>query len=78
MALQKPTLTQCLDGKEHAWLIVVEETDASGALWEHRWCQKCGGLTQVTYDASGQPIAVMGEDKAHFFMTPKILGLFIK
>ena len=78
MALKKPTITDCIDAKEHAWLIVSEETDADGSHWEHRWCQKCGVLTQVIYDEEGQPIAVLNEDGSHYLQTPKVLSMLIK
>ena len=78
MALNKPSITHCIDGKAHAWMIVSEEKDGSGAQWEHRWCQKCGALTQVTYNENGEPIAVMNKDNTHFLMVPKVLGLVIK
>ncbi|MEW6267135.1 MAG: hypothetical protein AB1641_29015 [Thermodesulfobacteriota bacterium] len=78
MALQRPNITQCVDGKDHGWMIVTEETDQGGARWEHRWCQKCGVLTQVTYNAQGEPIAVLNEDKTHYLVVPKILSLLIK
>ena len=78
MALQKPTISKCIDGKDHSWLIVTEETDANNAKWEHRWCKKCGALTQVTYDESGQPIAVMNDDNTHYLMRPKVLDIVAK
>jgi hypothetical protein len=78
MGLQKPTITTCIDGKEHAWLIVSEETGAGQAAWEHRWCQKCGTLTQVTYDDEGNAIAVMNRDNTHYFLVPKVLNAVAK
>lgn len=78
MALVKPTISQCIDGRGHSWMIVSEETDNNGAKWEHRWCNKCGVLTQVTYDESGEPIAVMADDKNLYLMIPKVLDLVIK
>lgn len=77
MALQKPTITQCVDAKGHAWMIVSEEGGGDNR-WEHRWCQKCGVLTQVTYDQDGQPLAVMNDDGTHFLVVPKILLALIK
>ena len=78
MALSKPTITACIDGKEHSWLIVAEEQNDGGQRWEHRWCQKCGALTQVTYNEDGQAIAVLNEDKSHFLLVPKIFGVIIR
>ena len=78
MALKKPTITSCIDSKDHQWLIVAEETDAQGGKWEHRWCQKCGALTQVTYDGNGQPIAVLNQDKSIYLMIPKVLNAVAK
>ncbi|MBF0528789.1 MAG: hypothetical protein HQK55_05875 [Deltaproteobacteria bacterium] len=77
MALQKPTITQCVDGKGHAWMIVSEEGDDANK-WEHRWCQKCGVLTQVTYDPQGQPIAALNDDGTQYLMTPKVLMAVIR
>ena len=78
MALIKPTITSCIDGKDHGWLIVNEETDEAGGHWEYRWCQKCGALTQVTYNDQGQPVAVMNDDQTHFIMIPKVLNAVIR
>ncbi len=78
MAMKKPTITECIDGKGHGWLIVCEEVDPEGAKWEHRWCQKCGALTQVTYNAQGEPIAVMADDKSYYLMVPKVLNAVIR
>lgn len=78
MALKKPTITHCIDGKDHSWLIVSEETDDGGSQWEHRWCSKCGVLTQITYNESGEPIAVMNGDNTHYLMVPKVLGMVTK
>jgi hypothetical protein len=74
MALKKPTISSCVDGKDHLWLIVAEEKNEDQPSWEHRWCQKCGALTQVTYDEAGQAIAVMDQNNSHFLMLPKVLA----
>lgn len=73
MALKRPTITSCIDDKGHAWLIVSEETDDGGQLWEHRWCQKCGALTQVVYNSKGEPIAVKNPNDTPFLLIPKVL-----
>jgi hypothetical protein len=78
MTLKKPTITECVDGKEHAWLIVSEEKDEQNHVWEHRWCQKCGALTQVIFNSDGVPVAVMNEDKTPFVMVPKVLAAVIR
>ena len=73
MSLKKPTISSCIDGKGHGWLIVSTETDENGAPWEHRWCQKCGVITQVTYNEKGEPIAALNSDNSHYLMVPKVL-----
>ena len=78
MALKKPTITSCIDGKDHIWMIVAEETDAKGGKWEHRWCQKCGVVTQVTYNDAGEPIAVMSANNTHYLLVPKVLDYVTK
>ncbi|MEW5724956.1 MAG: hypothetical protein AB1896_17730 [Thermodesulfobacteriota bacterium] len=78
MALQKPTITNCVDGKEHTWLIVTEENDEQGTRFEHRWCQKCGALTQVVYDENQAPVAVLGPDNNPYLMVPKIMAAVAK
>ena len=78
MSLKKPTITECIDGKGHFWMVVSEEVDAHGIQWEHRWCQKCGGLTQVTIDDQGQAVAAMTDDKNYYLMLPKVLSAVIK
>ena len=78
MSLKRPTITSCIDGKEHAWLIVSEEGGADDVTWEHRWCQKCGTLTQVTYDGEGNAIAVMNKDNTHYLLVPKVLNAVAK
>ena len=76
--MKKPTITTCIDGKGHAWLIACEETDERGGKWEHRWCQKCGALTQVTYNEQGEPIAVVNSDKTPFLLVPKVVDAVTK
>ena len=79
MALQKPTIVQCVDGKEHGWLIVTEEADNQGTRFEHRWCSKCGSLTQVIYNEQGEPVAVLGPDqKSPYLMVPRIMAAVAK
>lgn len=80
MALQKPQISTCLDGRDHNWLIVATEDPMAGddSRLEHRWCRKCGCLTQVGLDLDGQPVAAIGEDGQPYLVTPKILELIIK
>ena len=60
----KPTVKRCIDGKEHLWLIVNEDTDIiHNTRWERRWCRKCGALTQVTVDADGKASVLMSGPK---------------
>jgi hypothetical protein len=77
MGIQKPTITQCIDAKEHAWLIVAQE-NYQGKPWEHRWCQKCGVLTQVTFNDQNEPIAVLDETGTPYLMTPNVLRMMLK
>ncbi len=79
MALQKPQISVCIDGKTHAWMIVAEEESQGSAVkLEHRWCKKCGCLTQVGFGADGQPIVAVDEDGSPHLATPKILDALIK
>ncbi|MDR1044287.1 MAG: hypothetical protein LBP33_04100 [Candidatus Adiutrix sp.] len=78
MALQKPQITSCIDGKAHAWMIVAEDSSGEGGRLEHRWCKKCGSLTQVGFGADGQPIVAVDEDGTPHLATPKILDALIK
>jgi hypothetical protein len=79
MALQKPKIFDCIDGKAHVWMIVAEENapDQSGHL-EHRWCKKCGCLTQVGFDSAGQATVAIDEDGSPHLAAPKILDVLIK
>ncbi|MDR1921080.1 MAG: hypothetical protein LBS31_04965 [Candidatus Adiutrix sp.] len=81
MALQKPQISTCIDGKGHVWLIVAEETPPEGGQgprMEHRWCKKCGCLTQVGFNSEGQPIVAVDEDGSPHLAVPKILDALIK
>ena len=73
MALKRPTISSCIDDKGHTWLIVSEEKDQNGQQWEHRWCQKCGALTQVVYNDQGEAIAVNNPNNTPFLLIPKVL-----
>lgn len=77
MALKKPQITECIDGKAHMWMIVAED-QAEGLYLEHRWCKKCGCLTQVGPGADGQPVVAVDEDGAPHLAVPKILTVLIK
>ena len=59
-------------------MVVSEEVDAQGMHLEHRWCQKCGGITQVIINEQGQAIAAMADDKNYYLMLPKVLSAMIK
>ena len=81
MALQKPDISVCIDGKTHAWMIVAEDKSAGDSFrMEHRWCKKCGCLTQVGLGqgADSQPVVAVDEDGAPHLATPKILAAIIK
>ncbi|MDR0880984.1 MAG: hypothetical protein LBP55_00330 [Candidatus Adiutrix sp.] len=79
MALQKPQISVCIDGKAHTWMIVAEDnSQGPEARLEHRWCKKCGCLTQVGFGADDQPVVAVGEDGTPHLATPKILGALIK
>ncbi len=77
MALQKPSISECIDGKDHTWMIVAEDS-AGGVRLEHRWCKKCGCLTQVGFDADNQPAVAVDEDGSPHLSVPKILDVLIK
>jgi hypothetical protein len=79
MALQKPDISICIDGKTHIWMIVAEENAPGGtSRLEHRWCKKCGCLTQVGFGADNQPVVAVDEDGSPHLVTPKILAALIK
>ncbi|MDL2259795.1 hypothetical protein LJB99_02815 [Deltaproteobacteria bacterium OttesenSCG-928-K17] len=79
MALQKPQVAVCIDGKAHIWMIVAEDTDqGDGSRLEHRWCKKCGCLTQVGFGPDNQPVVAVDEDGSPHLATPKILNALIK
>lgn len=79
MALQKPQISVCIDGKAHTWMIVAEDLSQGpeGRL-EHRWCKKCGSLTQVGFGPDGQPVVAVDQDGTPHLATPKILAALIK
>lgn len=77
MALQKPQVAECIDGKAHIWMIVAED-QAEGVHLEHRWCKKCGCLTQVGLGPDNQPVIAVDEDGAPHLAVPKILNVLIK
>lgn len=77
MALQKPQVTECIDGKAHIWMIVAEDRTDDNRL-EHRWCKKCGCLTQVGFGPDGQPVVAVDEDGSPHLAVPKILSVLIK
>ena len=71
MDLKKPTIKRCIDGEEHVWLVVNEDTDIiSRKQWQRRWCQKCGSLTQVNINVHGEVVALMNDkNKPHLVLT---------
>lgn len=82
MALQKPQITVCIDNKTHSWMTVaVEEKvdqDKCRRL-EHRWCRKCGCLTQVGFITDdSQPVVATNDDDTPYLVNPKILDALIK
>jgi len=79
MALQKPDISVCIDGKTHSWMIVAEDnSQGDGFRLEHRWCKKCGCLTQVGMGSDNQPVVAVSEDGSPHLATPKILAALIK
>lgn len=81
MAMQKPQIGLCIDGKPHAWMVVAEENVQAGDInkLEHRWCKKCGCLTQVGISsATGEPVVAVNEAGQPHLAVPKILNIVIK
>jgi hypothetical protein len=79
MALQKPDISVCIDGKNHVWMIVAEDnSQADGLRLEHRWCKKCGCLTQVGIEPDNQAVVAVSEDGSPHLAVPKILAALIK
>lgn len=80
MALQKPQISTCIDGRDHSWMIITTEAPTPGgdSGLEHRWCRKCGCLTQVGHGPDGMPVAAVGEDGAPYLIVPKILEALVK
>jgi hypothetical protein len=79
MALQKPEISVCIDGKTHAWMIVAEDNSrGDGSRLEHRWCKKCGCLTQVGIGSDSQPVVAVSEDGSPHLAAPNILGALMK
>jgi hypothetical protein len=80
MAMQKPQISACIDGKPHSWMVVAEESIQSGDITklEHRWCKKCGCLTQVGIPAEGQPVVAVNESGTPHLAVPRILDVMIK
>lgn len=78
MALKKPTITMCVDGKDHAWMIIAEENGHENGSFEHRWCQKCGVLTQIMVSTDGDAVALKGEDGGDYLVLPKVLAAVTK
>ena len=79
MTLQKPDISVCIDGKDHSWMIVAEgNSQEEGFSLEHRWCQKCGCLTQVGIGPDSEPVVAVGGDGSPHLATPKILAALVK
>ena len=58
--------------------MIVAEDQAEGVHLEHRWCKKCGCLTQVGLGPDNQPVIAVDEDGAPHLAVPKILNVLIK
>lgn len=80
MAMQKPQISTCIDGKPHSWMVVAEDAVQSGDIvrLEHRWCKKCGCLTQVGISNEGQPVVAVNEAGTPHLAVPRILDVMIK
>lgn len=80
MALQRPVISECIDGKAHVWMIVAEDNapDDPCTRLEHRWCKKCGCLTQVGFVEDNQPVVAVDEDGSPHLAAPKILDALTK
>jgi hypothetical protein len=78
--MQKPQISLCIDGKPHSWMVVAEEPAQSGEITrlEHRWCKKCGCLTQVGISSEGQPVVAVNESGSPHLAVPRILDIMIK
>lgn len=60
-------------------MIVAEDlSQGADARLEHRWCKKCGCLTQVGFSTEGQPVVAVDQDGTPHLATPKILAVLIK
>ncbi|MDR1040768.1 MAG: hypothetical protein LBR80_11525 [Deltaproteobacteria bacterium] len=80
MAMNKPQISTCIDSKPHSWMVVSEEPVQNGDIvrLEHRWCKKCGCLTQVGVTATGDPVVAVNEAGAPHLAVPRILDIIIK
>lgn len=60
--------------------MIVAEDNSQGpeGRLEHRWCKKCGCLTQVGFSPDGQPVVAVDQDGTPHLATPKILSALIK
>jgi hypothetical protein len=61
-------------------MVVSSESVEIGDIvkMEHRWCKKCGCLTQVGVTSDGELVVAVGEDGAPHLAVPRILDLVIK
>jgi hypothetical protein len=74
----KPTVKRCVDGGDHHWLVVNEDTDiVKKTRWERRWCEKCGVLTQVTVDDDGNATVLLKGTRPHL-VVPKLVQLMTR
>lgn len=74
MKLSKPTVKSCIDGKDHIWMIVNEDTDiVKGTRLERRWCRKCGCLTQVTINKKGEAVVLLSNNKTPHLVMPQLV-----
>jgi len=75
MSMQEPGISVCVDGETHSWMIVAEDNSQNDGLrLEHRWCEKCGCLTQVCIGSDNKPAVALNEEGLPYLVTPEILA----
>ncbi|MDR2349630.1 MAG: hypothetical protein LBF41_03240 [Deltaproteobacteria bacterium] len=80
MAMQKPQIGTCIDSKPHSWMVVATEpvNDGDVIKMEHRWCKKCGCLTQVGITESGEFVVAVNEAGEPHLAVPRILDFVVR
>ncbi len=74
MKLIRPTVTACVDGKEHLWTVVQSDIDVvKGTRTERRWCKKCGALIQVRLTSQGEAVVQASKNKTPHLMLPQLV-----